>query len=422
MLAFVRPARLASRPVSLAAPIFCRTFAAFDRTKPHVSVGTIGHVDHGKTTLTAAITKILSESGNAKFKSYDQIDNSPEERSRGITIAAAQVEYQTENRHYAHVDCPGHADYVKNMITGAAQMDGGILVVAATDGEMPQTREHLLLANQTGVKDLVVFINKIDALGADADEMVELVEMELRDTLAFYGFDAEKTPVVAGSALCALNGEKEDIGKKKILELMDAVDSHIPLPERDFDKPFLLPIENVYSIPGRGTVVGGRVEQGKLNKNDEVEIIGPRKTFKTVVTGLEMFKKSLDHAEAGDTLGALLRGTKRDEVHRGMVMCAPGTVKVYTKCKAKLYVLKTEEGGRHTGVASGWCPNMYYRTQNVASKIVLPEGVEMMVPGDNMDVTMQLSTPTAVDVGKRFTLRDSGRTVGTGIITEVIES
>lgn len=393
----------------------------FSREKPHVNIGTIGHVDHGKTTLTAAITKVLADKGSAKFKDYAAIDNAPEERARGITINASHVEYETDNRHYGHIDCPGHADYIKNMITGAAQMDGAILVVAATDGQMPQTREHLLLANQVGVKDLVVFINKADQMGGD-EELLELVDMEIRELLSEYGYDGDNTPIIAGSALYALEDKDPSMGIDKIKELIEAIDEHIPLPARDLDKPFLMPIEDNFSIPGRGTVVTGSIERGVIKKGDEVEIIGHGKnTIKTTTTGLEMFHKQLDRGEAGDNLGALVRGVKREDVKRGMVLCAPGTVKAYTNFKAQVYILKKEEGGRHKPFLSNYTPQMYVRTGDVAATITLPEGKEFVMPGEDAAFSCTLMHPMPLENGLRFTLREGSRTVGTGVVTEVLD-
>jgi len=391
----------------------------FDRTKPHVNIGTIGHVDHGKTTLTAAITKVLADGGRAKYKKYDDIDNAPEEKARGITINAAHVEYETDNRHYGHIDCPGHADYIKNMITGAAQMDGGILVVAATDGQMPQTREHLLLANQVGVKNLVVYINKADAV--DDKEMLELVELEIREILSEYGYDGDNTPVIIGSALCALEEKDKDLGINSIVKLLEAIDSHIPTPTRDLDKPFLLPVEDTFSISGRGTVVSGRVERGTINKGDEVQIVGQDKTITTTVTGLEMFHKQLDRGQAGDNLGALVRGVKREDVKRGMVMCAPGSIKSYSEFEAQVYILKKDEGGRHKPFVSNYTPQMYVRTADVASTITLPEGTAFVMPGDDAKFTMKLMFSLPIEIGTRFTLREGSRTVGTGVVTKLIE-
>ena len=390
----------------------------FDRSKPHVNVGTIGHIDHGKTTLTAAITKVLGKNNpKIQFRSFDSIDNAPEEKARGITIATAHVEYETKNRHYAHVDCPGHADYIKNMITGAAQMDGAILVVAATDGPMPQTREHILLARQVGVPAMVVFMNKVDAV--DDPELLDLVELEVRDLLTSYGFPGDDIPVVRGSALQALNGEGD--GEKGVDELMAAVDSYIPRPERQIDKPFLMPIEDVFSISGRGTVVTGRIERGQVKVGEEVEIVGIKATRKTVVTGVEMFKKLLDSGIAGDNVGLLLRGVDRKEVERGQVVAKPGSITPHTKFKAEVYVLTKEEGGRHTPFFNGYRPQFYFRTTDVTGNATLGEGVEMVMPGDNTAVTVELITPIAMEKGLRFAIREGGKTVGAGTITEVIE-
>ena len=389
----------------------------FDRSKPHVNIGTIGHVDHGKTTLTAAITNVLSKKGYADFVDYANIDKAPEERERGITINTSHVEYQTDKRHYAHVDCPGHADYVKNMITGAAQMDGAILVIAATDGPMAQTREHILLSRQVGVPRMVVFMNKCDMV--DDEEMLELVEMEIRDLLNEYGFDGDNTPIIRGSALKALEGDP--VYEEKIMELMDAVDEWIPTPVRDTEKPFLMPIEDVFTITGRGTVVTGRVERGQLKLNDEVEIVGLKPTKKTVVTGIEMFRKQLDYAESGDNAGVLLRGIAREEVERGQVLAKPGTVTPHTKFKAQVYVLTKEEGGRHTPFFSNYRPQFYFRTTDVTGVIELPEGVEMVMPGDNVEMTVELIAPIAIENGTKFSIREGGRTVGSGNISEVIE-
>ncbi len=396
--------------------------AKFERTKPHVNVGTIGHVDHGKTTLTAAITKVLSFKNMASFVSYDNIDKAPEERERGITIATAHVEYQTDNRHYAHVDCPGHADYVKNMITGAAQMDGAILVVSAADGPMPQTREHILLARQVGVPYIVVYMNKVDMV--DDPELIELVELEIRELLSKYQFPGDKTPIVKGSALKALQSESKDANApeyKSILELMAAIDSYIPQPKRDVDKPYLMPIEDVFSIAGRGTVVTGRIERGVVKVGDEIEIVGIKPTQKTVVTGVEMFRKLLDAGEAGDNVGVLLRGVKKEEVERGMVLAKPGSITPHTKFKAEAYVLTKEEGGRHTPFFKGYRPQFYFRTTDVTGVVTLAEGVEMVMPGDNMTCSVELITPIAMDQGLRFAIREGGRTVGAGVITQVIE-
>jgi elongation factor Tu len=392
--------------------------AKFERTKPHVNIGTIGHVDHGKTTLTAAITTVLSQSGGAEAQAYDQIDKAPEERERGITISTAHVEYETENRHYAHVDCPGHADYVKNMITGAAQMDGAILVVSAADGPMPQTREHILLSRQVGVPYIVVFLNKCDMV--DDEELLELVEMEVRELLSEYEFPGDDIPVIRGSALKALeNPTGEDA--QPIHELMKAIDEYVPTPERDTDKSFLMPVEDVFTITGRGTVATGRVERGILNTGDEVEIVGLDETRKTVVTGIEMFRKLLDSAEAGDNIGALLRGIDRKEIQRGQVLAKPGSVNPHTKFKAQVYVLSKEEGGRHTPFFSNYRPQFYFRTTDVTGVIKLPEGVEMCMPGDNVEMEVELIAPIAIEDGTRFAIREGGRTVGAGAVTEIIE-
>ena len=389
----------------------------FERTKPHVNIGTIGHVDHGKTTLTAAITKVLGEKGLSEVRSFDSIDNAPEEKERGITINTAHVEYQTANRHYAHVDCPGHADYVKNMVTGAAQMDGAIIVVAATDGPMPQTREHILLARQVNVPKIVVFLNKCDMV--DDEEMLELVEMDMRDLLQQYEYDGDNTPIIRGSALGALNGEAE--WEDKVMELMDAVDTWIPLPPRDVDKPFLMPVEDVFSITGRGTVATGRIETGVVKVGDEVQILGLGADRKSVVTGVEMFRKLLDEGQAGDNVGLLLRGIDKDEVRRGMVICHPGKVQPHDHFKAQVYILKKEEGGRHTPFHNKYRPQFYIRTLDVTGEIQLPEGVEMVMPGDNVEIDVKLITPVACDQGLRFAIREGGRTVGSGQITQVIE-
>ena len=389
----------------------------FNRGKPHVNIGTIGHVDHGKTTLTAAITKCLAEKGMAEFTDYSNIDKAPEERERGITINTAHVEYETDKRHYAHVDCPGHADYVKNMITGAAQMDGAILVIAATDGPMAQTREHILLARQVGVPRMVVFMNKCDQV--DDPELLDLVEMEIRDLLNEYGFDGDNTPIIRGSALKALEGDPE--AKAKIYELMDAVDEWIPTPERDNDKPFLMSIEDVFTITGRGTVVTGRVERGKLNLNDTVEIVGIKPTKSTVVTGIEMFRKQLDFAEAGDNAGVLLRGISREEVERGQVLAKPGSVTPHHKFKAQVYVLSKEEGGRHTPFFANYRPQFYFRTTDVTGVIELPAGVDMVMPGDNVEITVDLIHPIAIENGTKFSIREGGRTVGAGNVSEIID-
>jgi elongation factor Tu len=391
----------------------------FERTKPHVNVGTIGHVDHGKTTLTAAITKVLASSGMAEFVPFDQIDKAPEERERGITIATAHVEYQTKARHYAHVDCPGHADYIKNMITGAAQMDGAILVVAATDGPMPQTREHILLARQVGVPRIVVYLNKVDAV--DDPELLDLVELEVRELLSKYEFPGDKTPIIRGSALKALEGEKSEMGEGSIAKLMEAVDTFIPTPVRDVDKPFLMAIEDVFSISGRGTVVTGRVERGVIKVGDEVEILGIRPTQKTVATGVEMFRKLLDRGEAGDNIGVLLRGTKKDDVERGQVLAKPGSITPHKKFKASAYILTKEEGGRHTPFFNGYRPQFYFRTTDVTGIAVLPEGVEMVMPGDNVQMTVELIVPVAMEKELRFAIREGGRTVGAGVVAEILE-
>ena len=392
----------------------------YERKKPHVNIGTIGHIDHGKTTLTAAITKIAGLKGSGSFISYDEIDKAPEEKERGITIATAHVEYETEKRHYAHVDCPGHADYIKNMITGAAQMDGGILVVAATDGPMPQTREHILLARQVGVPQLVVFLNKCDLV--DDEELLELVELEVRELLSSYDFPGDDVPVIRGSALKALECDDPDAPEAKcIIELLQACDDFIPDPERDIDKPFLMPIEDVFSISGRGTVVTGRVERGVIKVGEEVEIVGIRPTVKTTCTGVEMFRKLLDQGQAGDNIGALLRGTKRDEVERGQVLAAPKSITPHKKFKAEVYVLSKEEGGRHTPFFSGYRPQFYFRTTDITGVINLPEGVEMVMPGDNSQFLVELIAPIAMEAGLRFAIREGGRTVGSGVVTEIIE-
>jgi elongation factor Tu len=393
--------------------------AKFERTKPHCNVGTIGHVDHGKTTLTAAITKVLSEVGGAAFTPFDQIDKAPEEKARGITISTAHVEYQTGKRHYAHVDCPGHADYVKNMITGAAQMDGAILVVSAADGPMPQTREHILLARQVGVPAIVVYLNKVDMV--DDPELLELVELELRELLSSYDFPGDDIPIVKGSALAALEGRDEAVGKQSILELMDAVDGYIPQPERPKDQPFLMPIEDVFSISGRGTVVTGRVERGVIKVGEEVEIVGLKATTKTVCTGVEMFRKLLDQGEAGDNIGVLLRGTKREDVERGQVLAKPGTITPHTKFSAEAYILTKEEGGRHTPFFTNYRPQFYFRTTDVTGTVRLPEGTEMVMPGDNISMEVQLIQPIAMDEGLRFAIREGGRTVGAGVVAKIIE-
>jgi elongation factor Tu len=394
--------------------------AKFERTKPHANVGTIGHVDHGKTTLTAAITRILAETGGATYVSYDQIDKAPEEKARGITINTAHVEYQTEKRHYAHVDCPGHADYVKNMITGAAQMDGAILVVSAADGPMPQTREHILLARQVGVPALVVYLNKVDQV--DDPELLELVELEVRELLSQYEFPGDDIPIVKGSALFALEGKDDGgLGKKSVLDLMAAVDAYIPQPERAMDRPFLMPIEDVFSISGRGTVVTGRVERGIINVGDEIEIVGIKPTHKTVCTGVEMFRKLLDRGEPGDNVGVLLRGVKREEVERGQVLCKPGSITPHTQFSAETYVLTKEEGGRHTPFFSNYRPQFFFRTTDVTGTIELPEGTEMVMPGDNVTMKVKLIAPIAMEEGLRFAIREGGRTVGAGVVASIIE-
>jgi len=391
----------------------------FSRTKPHCNVGTIGHVDHGKTSLTAAITKVLAEKGQATYTAYDQIDKAPEEKARGITIATAHVEYQTDKRHYAHVDCPGHADYVKNMITGAAQMDGAILVVSAADGPMPQTREHILLARQVGVPALVVYLNKVDMV--DDPELLELVELEVRELLSKYNFPGDKIPVIKGSALCALEDKDPKLGRDSIFELMDAVDSYIPQPERPKDQPFLMPVEDVFSISGRGTVCTGRIERGVIKVGEEVEIVGIKATQKTVVTGVEMFRKLLDQGEAGDNVGCLLRGTKREEVERGQVLCKPGSVKPHTKFTAEAYILTKEEGGRHTPFFTNYRPQFYFRTTDVTGVCQLPEGTEMVMPGDNVSMEVTLIVPIAMEEKLRFAIREGGRTVGAGVVASIIE-
>ena len=391
----------------------------FNRDKPHANIGTVGHVDHGKTTLTAAITKVLAEaSGGAAF-AFDEIDKAPEEKARGITISTAHVEYETANRHYAHVDCPGHADYVKNMITGAAQMDGGILVVSAADGPMPQTREHILLARQVGVPALVVFMNKVDQV--DDEELLELVEMEIRELLSEYDFPGDDIPIIKGSALAALEGRDDEIGKNAILELMQAVDDYIPLPERDVDKPFLMPIEDVFSISGRGTVVTGRIESGVVKVGEEIEIVGIKDTTKTTCTGVEMFRKLLDQGEAGDNVGVLLRGTKREDVERGQVLAHPGTITPHTKFKAEAYILTKDEGGRHTPFFTNYRPQFYFRTTDVTGVVSLPAGTEMVMPGDNIAMDVELIAPIAMDEGLRFAIREGGRTVGAGVVSSITE-
>ncbi len=391
----------------------------FERTKPHVNVGTIGHVDHGKTTLTAALTKVMGEAHGGEFKAYDQIDNAPEERARGITIATAHVEYESDARHYAHVDCPGHADYVKNMITGAAQMDGAILVCSAADGPMPQTREHILLARQVGVPYIVVYLNKADMV--DDAELLELVEMEVRDLLSSYDFPGDDTPIVTGSALKALEGDQSEIGVPSVLKLVAAMDDYIPEPERAIDGAFLMPIEDVFSISGRGTVVTGRIERGIVKVGEEVEIVGIHDTVKTTVTGVEMFRKLLDQGQAGDNVGVLLRGTKRDEVERGQVLCKPGSIKPHTKFEAEVYILSKDEGGRHTPFFNGYRPQFYFRTTDVTGSCDLPEGTEMVMPGDNVAMTVSLIAPIAMEEGLRFAIREGGRTVGAGVVAKVIE-
>jgi elongation factor Tu len=393
--------------------------AKFERNKPHCNIGTIGHVDHGKTSLTAAITKVLAETGGATFTAYDQIDKAPEERERGITISTAHVEYETADRHYAHVDCPGHADYVKNMITGAAQMDGAILVVSATDGPMPQTREHILLAKQVGVPAMVVFMNKVDMV--DDEEILELVELEIRELLSKYDFPGDDIPIIKGSALCALEGKNDKIGREAVLELMKAVDSYIPQPERPLDKPFLMPIEDVFSISGRGTVVTGRVESGIVKVGEEIEIVGIHDTRKTVCTGVEMFRKLLDQGQAGDNIGALLRGVGREDVERGQVLCKPGSIKPHTEFVAEVYVLSKDEGGRHTPFFANYRPQFYFRTTDVTGTVELPEGTEMVMPGDNVQLTVKLIAPIAMDQGLRFAIREGGRTVGAGVVASVIK-
>ncbi|RHZ88180.1 hypothetical protein Glove_26g282 [Diversispora epigaea] len=411
-----------NRTIRVVARYYATEVQKFKRGKPHVNIGTIGHVDHGKTTLTAAITKCLEVKGQAKFKAYSEIDRAPEERARGITIATAHVEYETTSRHYAHVDCPGHADYIKNMITGAAQMDGAIIVVSATDGQMPQTREHLLLARQVGVKNLVVFVNKIDAI--DDEEMLELVEMEMRDLLTHYGFDGENTPIVMGSALAALEGRDPEMGEKAVEKLMDAVDSYIPTPKRDLDKPFLMSVEDVFSISGRGTVATGRVERGTITKGAEIEIVGMGPPIRTTLTGIEMFHKELDKGMAGDNMGALLRGIKREQIRRGQVLAAPGTVKSHKKFSAQIYVLSKEEGGRHTPFMQNYRPQMYFRTSDVTVTLTHPANTEnpdekFVMPGDNTTMECELIKDMAVEPGMRFTIREGGKTVGTGVIVEI---
>ncbi len=391
----------------------------FERTKPHLNVGTIGHVDHGKTTLTAALTKVMAEKFGGEYKAYDQIDNAPEERARGITIATAHVEYQSAKRHYAHVDCPGHADYVKNMITGAAQMDGAILVVSAADGPMPQTREHILLARQVGVPYIVVFLNKADLV--DDEELLELVEMEVRELLTLYQFPGEQTPIIRGSALKALEGDQSEIGVPAIMKLVEAIDTYIPQPKRPVEGAFLMPVEDVFSISGRGTVVTGRIERGIVKVGEEIEIVGIKPTQKTIVTGVEMFRKLLDQGEAGDNVGVLLRGTKREDVERGQVLCKPGSVKPHTKFEAEVYVLSKEEGGRHTAFLNGYRPQFYFRTTDVTGACELPTGIEMVMPGDNVKMTVSLINPIAMEEGLRFAIREGGRTVGAGVVAKILE-
>ncbi len=394
--------------------------AKFERNKPHCNIGTIGHVDHGKTTLTAAITKVQTDKGQAKFMGYDMIDKAPEERERGITISIAHVEYESNTRHYAHVDCPGHADYIKNMITGAAQMDGAILVVSAPDGPMPQTREHILLARQVGVPAVVVFLNKVDMIDAGDAELLDLVELELRELLSKYQFPGDDTPIVRGSALKALEGDKSDIGVASIDKLIEALDTFIPEPKRDIDKPFLMPIEDVFTISGRGTVVTGRIERGKVKVGEDVEIIGLRDTQKSTITGVEMFRKLLDEGQAGDNVGALLRGTKKEDVERGQVLAKPGSVKGHTKFSGEVYILKKEEGGRHTPFFKGYRPQFYFRTTDVTGNVTLPEGVEMVMPGDNIHIEVELLTPIACEEGLRFAIREGGRTVGAGVVAKIV--
>ena len=392
--------------------------AKFERTKPHCNIGTIGHIDHGKTTLTAAITKVLAEGGMAQFVAFDQIDKAPEEKARGITISTAHVEYETAKRHYAHVDCPGHADYIKNMITGAAQMDGAILVVAASDGPMPQTREHILLARQVGVPAIVVFMNKVDMV--DDPELLDLVELEVRELLSKYEFPGDDIPIIRGSALKALEGDQGELGAQAIRQLMDAVDSYIPQPERDVDKPFLMPVEDVFSISGRGTVATGRVDRGKVKTGEEVEIVGIRPTSKTVVTGVEMFRKLLDEGQAGDNIGCLLRGIKREDIERGQVLAKPGSITPHTQFEAEVYILTKEEGGRHTPFFTGYRPQFYFRTTDVTGVATLPSGTEMVMPGDNVKMTVELIMPIAMEEGLRFAIREGGRTVGAGVVTKIV--
>jgi len=407
----------ASRTFANALRSSVRAMATFERNKPHLNVGTIGHVDHGKTTLTAAITKVLAETQGAEFMDYDQIDKAPEEKARGITISTAHVEYETDTRHYAHVDCPGHADYVKNMITGAAQMDGGILVVSATDGPMPQTREHILLARQVGVPRLVVFLNKVDMV--DDEELIELVEMEVRELLSQYDFDGDEIPIVQGSALCALKGDKDEIGKEAVLKLMQAVDDYVECPPRDVEKAFLMPIEDVFSIAGRGTVVTGRIETGVIKVGEPVDIVGIKEKTSTTCTGVEMFRKQLDRGEAGDNVGALIRGVARDEVMRGQVLCKPGSQPVSQKFEGEIYVLSKDEGGRHTPFFSNYRPQFYFRTADITGTMNLPDGIEMVMPGDNVTIGAELIAPVAMHVGLRFAIREGGRTVGSGVVSKV---
>jgi elongation factor Tu len=393
----------------------------FVRNKPHLNIGTIGHVDHGKTTLTAAITKVLAKKNFAKFLAYDQIDKAPEERERGITIAIAHVEYETNNRHYAHVDCPGHADYIKNMITGAAQMDGAILVVSAPDGPMPQTREHILLGRQVGVPSIVVYLNKVDMIAKEDAELLDLVELELRELLSKYQYPGDTTPIVRGSALKALEGDASEIGEPSIMKLLEACDTFIPEPKREIDKPFLMPVEDVFTISGRGTVVTGRVERGIIKVGEEVEIVGFRDTTKTTITGVEMFRKLLDEGRAGDNIGALLRGTKKEEIERGQVLAKPGSITPHKKFKGEVYILKKEEGGRHTPFFKGYRPQFYFRTTDVTGLVTLPEGAEMVMPGDNVGLTIELITPIACEEGLRFAIREGGKTVGAGVVTKILE-
>ncbi|KAG9465668.1 elongation factor Tu, mitochondrial [Eleutherodactylus coqui] len=411
-------------PAASFCPLLYRNYAVeakktYTREKPHINIGTIGHVDHGKTTLTAAITKILAETGGAKFKKYEEIDNAPEEKARGITINASHVEYTTANRHYAHTDCPGHADYVKNMITGTSQLDASILVVAATDGQMPQTREHLLLSKQIGVKYIIVYINKADAV--DDKEMLDLVELEIRELLTEFGYDGENAPVVVGSALCALEDRNPELGLNSVLKLLDVADTYIPVPERDLEKPFLLPVESVYSIPGRGTVVTGTLERGTIKKGDECEFVGRCRHLKSVVTGIEMFHKSLERAEAGDNLGALVRGLKREDIRRGMVMCKPGTIKPHQKIQAQVYILSKEEGGRHKPFVSNFLPVMFSLTWDMSCRVTLPPNKEMVMPGEDSSLILTLRQPMILEKGQLFTLRDGNKTIGTGIVTEILD-